>query len=364
MKVIHVLETCSISSGGTKELTLQKNEFYILSDDLHRKLQLIVGHVMGIEIPFKEIYNEYKGQDLNGKQLLAMRHGGGGDILFMTTGLMELYRQYPRSKLDIAISDQYRPFVEGNPDIHKTLSLPISLTEWNQYHYHLIFENLIENNYSANQLNAYDLFMEKMGLDIKVVPPERKTPSIFLSFEEEDRAHRELPSLNGNRPSVGIQVESSSPVRNYIPYHFVKVGKELINRGYNVFLFGSQVQECSINYIAGELGDYAYPVIKDLRTAIVAASLMNYFIAPDSMFIHIAGGFDVPVIGLYGPFHSDLRMKYFRRSIGINATTPCSPCFLHGHHPCSKGDPSPCLAMITPEVILQAFDEIEIKRRR
>ena len=125
-----------------------------------------------------------------------------------------------------------------------------------------------------------------------------------------------------------------------------------------MYFFGTHPQESSIIYITGKLGKHSYSIVKDLRTAIIVASMMNYFIAPDSMFIHIAGAFRIPTIGLYGPFPSALRMKYFTRSIGIDAKTNCSPCFKHSHHPCDKGDPSPCMAMIQPKHILEAFDEI------
>jgi len=87
--------------------------------------------------------------------------------------------------------------------------------------------------------------------------------------------------------------------------------------------------------------------------------MMNYFIAPDSMFIHIAGAFNIPVIGIYGPFHSETRMKYLKNSVGIDMEVGCSPCYLHGHQSCPKGDPSPCFSIVTPEIILEAFNKLE-----
>ena len=358
MQVIQFLNDCNITSGSTKDLDFKGKEFYIVSDSLLSKLQIIVGHNLGVIIPFKEIYNEYKGQDLNNRKLLALRHGGGGDILFMTTGLAELKRKYPKSSLNIAISPAYLSIPENNPNIDQVLSLPISLTEWNKYHYHIIFENLIENNPQASEYNAYDLFMLKMGLDIKTVPPENKIPKLYITDEEKNSQLDRFFRTPMGKKSVGIQAEASSPIRKYLPYNFIEVGKALIKKGFDVYFFGSQMQENTIGYLVSQCGEGSHAVIEDMRTALVIASFMDYFIAPDSLFIHVAGAFEIPCIGLYGPFPSDLRMQYFKRSIGINAKTACSPCFKHSHHPCDKGEPSPCMRLISPDIVLKAFDEL------
>jgi len=93
-----------------------------------------------------------------------------------------------------------------------------------------------------------------------------------------------------------------------------------------------------------------------LRKSIALASTMDLFISPDSAFIHVAGAFNIPQVGLYGPFPSRLRMLYYKNAIGLNAVTACTPCQLHGHFPCDKGDPSPCFSVIDPNLIIQAVD--------
>lgn len=360
MKVIQIINDCEISKGMSS-IRFKGGEFYIVSDDLKKRLEIVLGYNIGIEIPFKEIYNQYKGEDLNNRKLLALRHGGGGDILFMLTALAEVKRKYKNSKLNIAINPQYHAIPENNPTIDKILSLPISLTEWNEFHYHIIFENLIENNPLAMEYNAYDLFMLQFGLDIKKIPPENKIPKLYITPEERINIKEKFSSLckDYNQKMIGIQAEASSPVRKYPPYNFVKIGKTLIKKGYDIYFFGNEIQKNTINYLVKEIGEGSFKVITDLRTAIIVSSFMDYFIAPDSMFVHIAGALEIPVVGIYGPFHSDLRMKYFNKSIGINAKTNCSPCFKHGHHPCEKGNPSPCFSLISSDIVIKAFEELE-----
>ena len=359
MKVIQILESCEIQVGSTVQEKLDKETFYIMSDDFHHKLQTLVPQVLGIEIPFREIYNPYKGQDLNNRSVLALRHGGFGDILFLSTGLRELQRKYPDAKLDVAIGGLYFSALKNAPHINKVLSLPLKLDVWNQYHYHFTFEGIIENNPDAAHLNAYDLFMQRMGLDIKEVPAHRKNPSLYFTKDEYVSVAKQFPSLKEpTSKKVGIQVASSSPIRTYPSYQWASVIKHLKETGYDVYLFGSENQQVPIDYLSKQCGDHVYPIIEDLRTAMVLATYMDAIIAPDSMFIHIAGALKKPLLGIYGPFPSELRMKYFNRSIAIDARTTCSPCFKHGRNPCPKGDPAPCFSLITPSIICDAFDNL------
>jgi len=439
MKVFQVLNDCQIMVGEDITETFTKGKFYIASEDYFSKLSMFIGGAVGIEIPFSEVYNKYEGQDLNGKKLFAMRHGGGGDILFMLTALREIKRKYKDSKISIAIREQYNGLVlkrigrekertgitdqdridqsdseipfkevplntylntnlknqnhkdkfslrserekesilssrssiesdktdksnEQNDLIDKVYSLPIPLDIWNQYHYHLTFENLIENNPNAKKYNAYDLFMKQAGLDIKQVPPENKIPIIELEEDEKRFKCMEFPHLVNENPKVGIQVKTSSPIRTYPPYNYIAISQKLIKKGYDVCFFGGIDEYSFVEQLIKEIGIGSYNVTqRSLRGSVITASMMNFFIAPDSMFIHIAGAFRIPTIGIYGPFHSETRMKYMKNSVGIDIKVGCSPCFLHGHQPCPKGDPSPCFSLVSPDIVLEAFDRLEEK---
>jgi len=359
MKVIQMLQECSLGTEKDPRI-LKKDKFYIMSDSVCRHISIVYPGLIGIEIPFKEVYNEYKDQDLNNKRILMIRHGGGGDILFMTTGIRELYRKFPRAKISVAISEQYKGIVNNEKEIEASFNLPISLDDWNNFHYHLSFENLIENNPEATRYNAYDLFMKKMGLNIKEVPPENKIPSIKINQEEKNEIKEEMISLNSPKKKIGLQLTTSTPIRNFPIYKFEAVINALINKGHDIYVFGSLAQENIIKSVVSKIGLGVFNVSNnDLRRSIVLASLMDYFIAPDSMFIHIAAALNKPVLGIYGPFHSELRMKYFKKSTGIDVKVGCSPCFLHSRHPCPKGDPSPCFSIITPEIVVEQFLKME-----
>jgi len=360
MKVVNILKDCQIHVGGTLSEELKGNSFYIMSDTASHRLSLLTEDIVGIEIPFEEVYNPYNGQDLTNRKVLALRHGGGGDILFMSTGIKELKRANPSAKFGVAIGKQYEGIIQNEPEIDKVHFLPLPLDVWNEYHYHLIFEGIIENNPEAKEYNAYDLFMKQMLLDITKVDPKNKIPKITLQDEERLEVKTQFPSLNSSNKKVGIQVATSTPIRTYPPYKFVDFIDSLLQKDYSVYLFGAGPQKKEINYIKERFKEEnVYEAVTSLREAIALASYMNYIVSPDSMFIHIGAALGIPVMGIYGPFHSGLRMKYFENSIGIDLKTGCSPCLIHGNYPCPKGDPSPCFSLITKDVLVSTFNELE-----
>ena len=82
-------------------------------------------------------------------------------------------------------------------------------------------------------------------------------------------------------------------------------------------------------------------------------------IAPDSAFIYIAESLGVPVIGLYGPFSSELRTKGLNVHT-IESTGVCYNCCEHSAEPCrmSQDSGSPCLKAISPQMVLEVAKDI------
>jgi hypothetical protein len=72
--------------------------------------------------------------------------------------------------------------------------------------------------------------------------------------------------------------------------------------------------------------------------------------------VQTAGALEKPLIGIYGPFPSEVRMKYFKNAIGLDSKVVCAPCYKHDFRTCIKGFPSPCFSLIDAEDILQAVD--------
>jgi len=232
--------------------------------------------------------------------------------------------------------------------------------------YHLHFEQIIEGNPRAEKINAYDLFFSKFKFDPAKIPSHEKIPDIFLTVEEMKWAEERLEQFKVKETDilVGLQIAASSPIRSFPDEKTVAIAN-VITREENgkIILFGSNGQIDLAQNIKHSLPIEQHERLIlspeerfSLRQSMAICRHCDLVIAPDSAMIHIAGALRVPILGLYGPFPADLRMRYYYNAVALNACTPCSPCFTHDHDPCQKGAPSPCFSLIDIYQIMFAIE--------
>ena len=337
---------------------LEKDKEYIISDQVLQKLLQV--H-QGCLIEEKKFLDFYVPLDLSkfqkGDSLLLFRSGGIGDVMFMLPLVSFLVRKY-QAKITFGTSPQYIPILFGNSEILKTVTMPLLLDELKNNSFHLMFEGIIEkNNEMARSIHSVDLFLERAGINFEELSFEEKLPK--LSIRDSEKKFFKERIIFDERKSIGIQIQASSPKRSYPAEKVIELIRKLVKDNCRVYLFGGKFQVDFAKYLENEfkketgLVQNLVSPSSSVRDAIVLASFMDLIIAPDSSFVHIAGALGIPLIGLYGPFPSVLRLKYYTKAIGLDASTSCSPCFKHGQNPCFLGDSSPCLSLITPDLIME-----------
>jgi hypothetical protein len=203
------------------------------------------------------------------------------------------------------------------------------------------------------------MFFSYFGIDSTQFPAEDKVPRIVYSEEELKWSSEEFKKLGVKDTDfvIGIQMETSAPLRNY-PKEKFKVVIDILAKEDNVkiFLIGSAQQAPVAGFLKGNNPNVIPAITYDVRKSIILANRYNIIVAPDSFMVQTAGALGKPLIGLYGPFSSDVRMKYFKNSIALEPKVACSPCYKHDFRTCIKGFPSPCFSLIDPEDVLQAID--------
>jgi ADP-heptose:LPS heptosyltransferase len=348
------------------EKELKVNKRYLVSDLVHQQLSYIMpDHISKKVTSLKDVYKKYQGEDLNGKTLLVWRHGGIGDLMFMMPPLRILKVVYPDCKIIVAIGGKYIDLYRHVPYIDEIHQLPFDIETLDRADYHLHFEQIIEGNPKAERVNAYDLFLERFGFKPDEIPAADKVPDIFLTSKEQKWASEFLEAFKVEKDSllVGIQIAASSPIRTF-PDSKVLAITNLVAREEKgrVVLFGSGAQIELAQGIKQSLPhEYHHKVAVSaeegftLRQSMAITQHCDLIVAPDSAMIHIAGALRVPVLGLYGPFPADLRMRYYYNALALNAGPSCSPCFVHDHDPCPKGSPSPCFSLIDVHQIMFAM---------
>ena len=295
--------------------------------------------------------------DPNSKDILIMRAGGWGDMLFLTPSLRELKRRQPDCRITQASlhNPPYNDALQGLSYVDELIAYPFpaSIVEGKRL---IWLENSIEHNEEGHVTHAVDQIARCIFGDVMALADQDRRMDYKMHPEEFAAANTCFPRID--RARIGIQAKASTPTRSYPPELLSVVMSELALKGYEVFMFGRP----------GEL-EVDMPEITDLtsfepaptfRGSCAILSTCDVVLAPDSSLLHVAGALNIPTLGLYGSFPWKLRTAYAPSVQVLNGHGPCAPCSWSGgvagtfppHGPCNETGRCEVLASITPDRIV------------
>gem|GEM_PF-1552886 len=312
-------------------------------------------------------YNKYEGQPLDGRSLLLVRHGGFGDLLFLTPLLRYLDERYKHAGLAVACGRRYHGVFLRNPNVRRIFAYPVKLKDFISYDYQLCYEGTLETSTDPS-CHAVDLMARHAGL--ADVGDKRLVYEVeaALAHKGKNILRNELKVKAGDA-TVGLHLRASSPIRTYPLESSLLVAATLGAAGARVFLLGAEgdwgktvgrklppsVKFRNVDNLCGRF--------RTMDHTAAFLSRLDLLIGPDSSLVHFAGALDIATVALYGPFPGAVRTKYYPRCMtleGRYARPPdireCTPCFKHGPRPCPQaGDDgaSPCLRNLEPEKVIR-----------
>jgi ADP-heptose:LPS heptosyltransferase len=358
MRVVDV-----IKDFERNNIKFKKGHSYVMAEDIEGQFRSVNGDCIGMSHPIDAIYRKYKGEDLTGKRLMCWRTGGIGDMFFLSPVFRHIKKIYKNSFIRMA-SGCKQP-LENLPEIDELYDMPFDSNLLKDVDYHLMFQGIIEGSSEKSKTtHAADMFFSYFNIDSTHLSPKEKKPQLVFTETEKQWLEKECKKLGilDNEFVVGIQIETSSPIRNY-PKEKMKFIVEMLahEKNIKIVLIGSVQQKMISEFLKGNNSNVITATNYNIRQSIILLNRYNIVVAPDSFMIQMAGALDKPLIGIYGPFPSKVRMKYFKNAIGLDSQVVCSPCFKHDYKTCIKGHPSPCFSLINPEDILQAIDYLRNK---
>jgi ADP-heptose:LPS heptosyltransferase len=344
-------------------ISFKQGHRYVMAEDNEGQYRNVHGDKLGMSYPLETIYRPYNGQDLSNKRLTVWRTGGIGDLTFLLPVLVYLKKKYPSCFLRVATG--CRQPLEHAPEINELYDMPFDAELLNDVDWHLMFQGIIESSSEiSKKTHAVDMFFSYFKIDSTYLSAEEKRPKLYFNKEEMDWLSQTLPKLGIKEDDyvIGIQMETSSPLRNF-PKEKFKTVIDIFAKEKNtkIVLIGAKQQETLGNFYKGNSSNVIVATGFTVRESIILVTRYDLVIAPDSFIIQIAGALEKPLVGLYGPFASEVRMKYFKNAIGLDPSVVCSPCFKHDFRPCIKGFPSPCFTQLKTEDVLQAADYLKFK---
>jgi ADP-heptose:LPS heptosyltransferase len=383
MKILKLKVPLILLNENESSFRLSNDKEYIVSDYILMEIRNY-GLIEKVEY-YGDFYEhseirkrEYKGQNLYGKKIVTFRNGGIGDIIFQLPSLKHIKDLY-QDNVDITMfcNSSYIPLFEPL-DYLTALPLPLTMEDILKYDYWVNFENSIERNTEAEEVNAYELYARKF-----FITPTSYVPILQTLKEKDDRIDA---IVNLNKKNIVIAFFASAEIRTIDPNIYANVIANLPEDEYDFYIVGTKKHSDNIEIFVKEIESQAggrKNVInwaKDYNDDIaLTASLIkkcDLIIGPDSGLIHVAAGFETPIIGLFGAFHSSLRIKYYKKAIGIDTETDCyfargkyQCCFQHGGGSCSAARKQgiifpPCMESITPNDILKSMEILKIYEKK
>lgn len=311
--------------------------------------------------------------DTDQRRLLVIRHGGFGDLLFISAVLTGLKQRHPGLTIHLMTHPTYHAAFRSHTAIDQVLEhrWPSALAIFS-YDYIAFLDGVVEGDSEAETTNIYDLLANKyFGIDLE---PTEKKPRLSLELGRRQRLQTVVPYLqNQEILHVGLQLKANSPVRTPDFDVWLRITKTIAKANENlaIYIIAEPEQRQTAESLASEIRNNCnfFSVIQtsdytpDITGLIALVSLMDAIIAPDSSVTHIAAAFDIPTLGIYGPFPSDLRTRHYRNTVSIDAKSQCAPCFTHGHWPCRKAKASgrinsPCFDELTTAQISESVEKL------
>lgn len=257
-----------------------------------------------------------------GAVIHVVRVGGFGDLLWLNAIYQEMKRINPSLTIKHACFDRYRPVMEGFVDGY--LDYPLREKDAMVYGFYWL-ENLIEGKPCLDGEHPCDRLAEVFGLD----PLPRKSAYVVTDAERE-AAQSTWPRVPGKK-RVCVQTSSSTGNKNY-PHLGELMARMATIAGWELLLVGDPLRpgESVVKVDAKGVAQVkdARKMGQGIRHSIALAAECDAIVGADSVFIHVGAALDIPVVGLFGPFHGESYMAG-QRGQAIQGGLPCSPCSWH-----------------------------------
>lgn len=274
---------------------------------------------------FNSYERRYGGQEMKGRKIVIYRHTAFGDQLMMTAITRYIKTQNPDAYISYVMGSKTACIWDNNRDADVVLGA-MTFESIKQFDYHLFYENMLESNSQPEQNNAYDdLFAFGGMLD---VPPEFKRPAVYLGEADEAMDEEWRSSSYGRDDYILYHWSSANKVRQYPADLADKFFRKWTKT--KIVVVGDGKEKIPgyphvINMVSKT------PTFRHLIPLVRRAKVV---VCPDSSVGHLAAAWDdIPVIGLWGPFHPDDRVKYYANHTPILGDCPHGPCRTHQFSP-------------------------------
>lgn len=298
---------------------------------------------------------------------------------------MTLKQQDPACEIDVIAPAWSVPLLQRMPEVHQAIELPVGHKEFKFLTRYRLGRSLRARRYdraivtprsfksalvpffaAARQRTGYrgemrfGLLNDIRALDKSILtqtvtryvalglpsnPAQAPTvpfPSLRIDSANQQQVCQRL-QLNTDRPIVGLMPGAEyGPAKQWPVTHYQQLATSLVQRGFRVWVFGSQKEQAIGESIRNQQTDIVNLCGQTTLTDVIdLLALTRITVSNDSGLMHIACATGRPVIGIYGSSDPKYTPPLSTQATILYKGLECSPCFERtcrfGHLECLNG---------------------------
>jgi heptosyltransferase-2 len=327
----------------------------------------------------------------NPLKILVIAPSWVGDMVLAQSLFKILHLQYENAQIDVLAPKWNCQLLEMMPEVSQSIEMPIGHGELRlklrikianalkkaAYDWAIVLPNSLKSALIPWLANIpkrsgwrgefrYGLLndLRKPDLDSYPITVQRYAslafPPLYKFIKTSERFFLPEPQLHPSEETIQASLrffglDSTKPILALCPgaefgqakkwpsEYFQQVARQHINKGGQVWLFGSMADRISCEDVAKP---FDTPQMKNfagktsLDQAVALLSKANQVVANDSGLMHVAAALGRPVVAIYGSTSEDLTPPLSEKSIAVSVEIDCRPCQKkvcpYGHYRCLK----------------------------
>jgi Glycosyltransferase family 9 (heptosyltransferase) len=334
------------------EIACNGGERLIFDDDNALSIQQDPGSAHYIEsvtdlAPYLAELHSRRPSNWRNKRVIFYRNRGIGDQLIASSA-SRFFSETLNAHCYQACDRVHEPLWLGNPFINgSAFTMPLHLDTIYRakgpgfVSGAFFLESVSEWDSDGEQANVYDRLFGMLGLDPARVPAKYKRPTITLRATDLSLRDAWLKkvgaAVNASLESgyLFLQIQGTNKVRS-LPLPVIEKALYALNEYAAKLQIPILVTDSKpLTPAVAEMvkrTDHAINLAAGIGSVRLLVSLIagaTVVVGPDSSALHIAAAFEIPSVGIWGPFSPEARALYYPRQIHIFHAERCAhaPCY-------------------------------------